>query len=160
DVRTEHPQTYLNRDGLGDHVSVDYTITAPAGVAVDLKSISGNVKVTGSRGAVRAETVSGDVTATDTPKLELAKSVSGNVTLSGVSTDGDLSAGSVSGNVIARSVKVHAFDLNSVSGDVRLSDVTCDRLNAKSVSGSVEYAGAINRNGTYDINVHSGNVRL
>jgi DUF4097 and DUF4098 domain-containing protein YvlB len=160
DVRTEHEQNYRDRDGRGDHVSVDYTITAPASVAVELKSISGNVKVTGSRGAVRAETISGDVTATDTPKIELAKSVSGNVTLSGVSTDGDLAVGSISGNVIARTVKVHALDMTSVSGDVKVSDVTCDRLSAKSVSGGVEYTGAINRNGSYDINVHSGTVRL
>ena len=160
DVRTEHEQNYRDRDGRGDHVSVDYTITAPAGVAVELKSISGSVKVTGSRGAVRAETISGDVTATDTPKLELAKSVSGNVTLSGVSTDGDLAVGSISGNVIARAVKVHALDMTSVSGDVKVNDVTCDRLSAKSVSGGVEYSGAINRNGSYDINVHSGTVRL
>jgi hypothetical protein len=160
DVRTEHEQNYRDRDGRGDHVSVDYTITAPAGVAVDLKSISGNIKVTGSRGAVRAETISGDVTATDTPKLELAKSVSGNITLTGVSTDSDLSVVSISGNVVARNVKVHALDLSSVSGDAKISDVTCDRLSAKSVSGGVEYAGAINKGGTYDFNVHSGTVRL
>src|SRR5262249_19373876 len=115
DVRTEYEQSYRDRDGRSNHVSVDYTITAPAGGSVARKSASGNVKVTGSRGAVRAETISGDVTATDTPKLELAKSVSGNVTLSGVSTDGDLSAVSISGNVVARSVKVHALDLSSIS---------------------------------------------
>ncbi|HMC72491.1 MAG TPA: DUF4097 family beta strand repeat-containing protein, partial [Mycobacteriales bacterium] len=160
DVRTEHEPMYRDRDNRGDHVSVDYAITAPAGVAVEVKSISGNVKVTGSRGAVRAETISGDVVATDTPKLELAKSVSGNVTLTGVSTDGDLAAGSVSGDVIARSVKVHTLDLSSVSGNVKVNDVTCDRFNAKSTSGGVEYDGAITKGGTYDLNVHSGNVRL
>lgn len=159
DVRTEHEST-RNRDGDGDHVSVDYTVTVPASVGVDVKSVSGNVKVTGSRGSVRAETISGEVSATDTPKLELAKSVSGNVTLSGVSTDGDLAASSISGTVSARSVKVHELSLSSVSGDLKVTEVTCDRLAAKSVSGGVEYNGAINKGGTYDINVHSGDVRL
>jgi DUF4097 and DUF4098 domain-containing protein YvlB len=139
-VRTTH-------SGRNDHASVDYTITMPATAGVDVHSVSGGIKVTGIRGSVRAETVSGDVTATDTPKLETAKSVSGDVTLSGVTTDGDLSAGSVSGNVIARAVKVHALDLGSVSGDLTVTDVTYDRLTAKSVSGNVDYTGTINRAG-------------
>jgi DUF4097 and DUF4098 domain-containing protein YvlB len=152
-VRTTHT-------GRNEHVSVDYTITMPATAAADVHSVSGNVKATGIRGSVRVESVSGNVTATDTPKLEAAKSVSGDVTLSGVTTEGDLSAGSVSGNVVARTVKVHALDIGSVSGDLTAVDVACDRLTAKSVSGSVDYTGAITKGGTYDINVHSGDVRL
>lgn len=160
EIRTDHESTRQDRGRREDHVSVDYTITMPAAASVDVHSVSGNVKATGIRGSVRAETISGDVVATDTPKVEVAKSVSGNVTLAGVSTDGDLSAGSVSGNVSARTVKVHGLDLNSISGSVKVSDVTCERLAAKSVSGGVEYDGAITRGGVYDINVHSGTVRL
>lgn len=161
DVRTEHGPTRRERgDRRGDHVSVDYAITVPAGASVDMHSISGTLKATGLRGAVRAETISGDVQADDVPKIEQAKSVSGNVSVNGVSTDGDLSAGTVSGNLTARAVKAHALQLNSISGSLRVIDVTCDRLSAKSVSGDVAYEGAITRGGTYDINVHSGTVRL
>jgi DUF4097 and DUF4098 domain-containing protein YvlB len=77
-----------------------------------------------------------------------------------VTTDGDLSAGSVSGSVVARNVKVHSLEIGSVSGDLTATDVACERLTAKSVSGSVDYTGAITKGGTYDINVHSGDVRL
>jgi DUF4097 and DUF4098 domain-containing protein YvlB len=125
-----------------------------------MKSVSGNVKVSAVRGAVRAESVSGDVTTTDTPKVEAAKSVSGNVTLTGIQNDGDLSASSVSGSVSAKGVKAHALDLGSVSGDVTVSDVTCDRLNAKSVSGGFEYIGDLAKGGVYDVNLHSGTVRF
>jgi DUF4097 and DUF4098 domain-containing protein YvlB len=143
-----------------DRVSVDYTITMPASAAIEVHSVSGNVKVTGVRGAARAEAISGDVTMADTPKLEMAKSVSGNVTLSGVTADGDLSAASVSGNLVGKAIKVHALDLGSVSGDVRMTDVSCDRLAAKSISGTVEYAGTITRGGSYEVNAHSGDIRL
>ena len=159
EIRTEHERNFRDR-GRSDHTSVDYTLTIPSGASIDAHSVSGSVKVTGARGAARAETVSGDVVVVDCPKLELAKSVSGNVTLSGVQTDGDLAAGSVSGDVIAKAVKVHGLDLNSVSGNLSVTDVTCDRLAAKSVSGNVEYAGGLARGGTYDINVHSGTIRL
>jgi DUF4097 and DUF4098 domain-containing protein YvlB len=154
DVRTSYPRFTNN------NVSVDYTVTVPSGVSVELHSVSGSVKVTGVRGVVRAESVSGNVIATDTPKLELAKSVSGDVTFSGVSTDTDVSIGSVSGSVRGRGVKAHGLEFNSVSGDVVISDVTCDRFGAKSVSGAIEYSGTITRSGRYDMNSHSGAIRL
>ena len=157
DVRTEYVSGRFSRN---NNVSVDFTVTVPSGASVEAKSVSGSVKVTGVRGAVRSESVSGDVTTTDTPRVEAAKSVSGDVTLSGIQNDGELSASSVSGNVRARGVKAHALDLGSVSGDLTVSDVTCDRLNAKSVSGGFEYSGSIARGGVYDVNLHSGTVRF
>ena len=157
DIRTDYDNTRMFRNL---NVSVDYTLTVPSSASVDLKSVSGSVKVTGVKGAVRAESISGNVTTTDTPKVEAAKTVSGNVTLTGITIDGDLSAGSVSGTVTAKGVKAHALELGSVSGDVVVTDVTCDRLNAKSVSGGFEYSGTITRGGVYDVNVHSGTVRF
>jgi DUF4097 and DUF4098 domain-containing protein YvlB len=122
--------------------------------------VSGSVKVTGVHGSLRAEAVSGEVTISDAPRLEAAKTVSGDVSLTGVTADGDLSAGSVSGNVRAKGLKARGLDLGSVSGDINVSDVTCERLGVKTVSGGVEYAGGIAKGGRYEINAHSGTVRL
>ena len=160
DVRTEHEQNRSDRNRQSDHVSVDYTVMVPASVSVDLHSISGAVKVTGVHGSLRAETISGNVTISDAPKLEAAKTVSGNVSLTGIASDGDLSASSISGNVTAKGVKARGLDLGIISGDINVSDVTCERLGVKSVSGTVEYAGAIVKGGRYEINAHSGTVRL
>jgi hypothetical protein len=160
EIRAEHGRNRSDRGRRGDSASVDFTVTVPASVSVDLHSVSGSVRVTGVRGTVRAESVSGNVTTGDTPNLELAKSVSGDVSLTGAAAEGDLAAGSVSGNITARGLKARGLDLNSVSGDVLLTDVTCDRLMIKSVSGDIEYTGAIVRNGRYEINTHSGDVRL
>jgi DUF4097 and DUF4098 domain-containing protein YvlB len=160
DVQTDHGQNRRDRDNRSDHVSVDYTIVVPASVSVDLHSISGTVKVTGVHGSLRSETISGNVTITDAPKLEIAKTVSGDVMLTGITTDGDLTASSVSGNVRAKGLKARGIDLGIISGDINVSDVTCDRLGVKSISGSVEYAGGIAKGGRYEINAHSGNVRL
>lgn len=160
DIRTEHEQNRTDRNRQGDHVSVDYTVTVPASVSVDVHSVSGTVKVTGVHGSLRAETVSGEVIVNDAPRLEAARTVSGDVSLIGVTADGDLSAGSVSGNVHAKGLKARGLDLGSVSGDINVSDVTCERLGVKTVSGSVEYAGGIARGGRYEINTHSGTVRL
>jgi DUF4097 and DUF4098 domain-containing protein YvlB len=153
EVRTLHT-------ARNDRVSVDYTVIVPTGVAVEARSVSGDVKVGSVQGSVRAETVSGNVTAASTPKLELAKSVSGNVELTDGGTDGDLAASSISGDIRARGLKAHGIDLRSVSGDMRLIDVTCDRLSAQSLSGGVEFTGTLAKSGRYDFGSHSGSVRL
>jgi len=154
DIRTEYPRTTRSS------VSVDYTVTVPAGASIELHSISGTIKVTGVRGSVRVETISGSVTASDTPNVELAKTVSGDVSLSGISTDGDVAAGTVSGTLTAKGLKAKRLDLNSVSGDITLTDINVASVHAKSISGSFEYAGAIQKGGDYDVNVHSGTIRF
>jgi DUF4097 and DUF4098 domain-containing protein YvlB len=153
DVRTNHT-------GHNDHVSVDYAVSVPDSASVELASVSGSIKVSGVKGSVRATTVSGDVTTNDTPKVEVARSTSGNVTIGHISIDGDLSAGSISGSVTVKGVKARGLDLGSISGDVLVTDATCDRLTAKSVSGGIEYSGSLSHNGRYEMNTHSGSIRL
>ena len=155
DVRTEYDRTFRN-----NNVSVDYTVTVPSTVTLEVKSISGSVKVTSVQGAVRAESVSGNVTTASTPRLDAAKSVSGDIELTNAGTDADLSATSVSGSVRAKGLKARSLEAGSVSGDVVLTDVACERLGVKSVSGELEFSGALARNGRYDFNSHSGSIRL
>jgi hypothetical protein len=160
EVRTEHEQNRTDRNRQDNHVSVDYTIVVPATASVDLHSVSGGIKVTGVHGSLRSESISGDVTIADAPKLEAAKTVSGDVSLTGITTDGDLTASSVSGNVRAKGLKARGVDLGSVSGDIAVTEATCERLGIKTVSGNIEYGGGIARGGRYEINGHSGTVRL
>ena len=147
EVRTESDRGWDDRNGS---VSVDYTISLPASAGVDAKSVSGVIKISNVQGIVRVENV----------KVELAKSVSGDVSLGGVTSDGDLSASSVSGSVTAKGVKARGLDLATVSGTITISDASCDRLDSKSVSGDIGYSGTIARAGRYNINTHSGSIRL
>lgn len=153
DVRTSHTSR-------NDRVSVDYTITLPASTAVEAKSVSGGVRVTGVQGPVRIETISGNLSTSATPRLELAKTVSGNVDVTDVTTERDLSVSSISGTVRGKNVKAHALELLTVSGDLIVTDAVCDRLQARSVSGNIEYSGSLARNGRYDFTSHSGDLRL
>jgi DUF4097 and DUF4098 domain-containing protein YvlB len=154
EIRTQYPRR------SGDRVSVDFTIQVPASAAVEVRSVSGAVRVTNVRGVVRAESVSGSVTTIGSPRVEVARSVSGNVELDGASQAEDLTVASVSGNVRARDIKARALQVSTVSGNIAVSNAACDRLEAKSVSGSIEYGGALARTGRYDVNSHSGDVRL
>jgi DUF4097 and DUF4098 domain-containing protein YvlB len=153
DIRT-------NYVGGNSDISVDYAIAVPASASVEVHSVSGDVKVTGAQGLVRLESVSGNITVSGTPRLERAKSVSGDVTLTDAGGDGDMSLGSVSGTIHAKGLKSRGVDVSSVSGDVTLASVACERLDAKSMSGDLGYEGTLARSGRYNLNSHSGTVRL
>jgi DUF4097 and DUF4098 domain-containing protein YvlB len=155
EVRTVYPQNRRNYSG-----SVDYTITVPTGVNASIKTVSGDVRVTNVKGELRAESISGNVATSGAMRLASVKSVSGNVEVIDAATESALSISTVSGNVTARGLKARALDLSSVSGDVIATNVTSDRVSAKSVSGNIEYEGPLARAGRYEMNAHSGDVRL
>jgi len=153
EVRTEYPR---RRNWSG---GVDFTVSVPRDASVSLRSVSGTVKVTNVNGELRAETISGDIITMTTKKLRTAKTVSGDVEISEAESD-ELSLGSVSGDVTVTRLKGSGLDGQTVSGDLRLTDVEIDHASLRSVSGDIEYAGRFNRNGRYQFQSHSGDIRL
>lgn len=153
EVRTEYERNTRN-------VSVDYTVTAPAGSSVYAHAVSGDIKVTSIKGEVRVDTVSGDVAAIGTPGATLVKTVSGDASVSGVSNGNELRATTVSGDVTVSGAKVRAIDADSISGTVHLSDVSCERATAKSISGDITFGGALSRGGRYEFKSQSGEIRV
>jgi hypothetical protein len=160
DVRTRYPGRDERSGRRSIDVSVAYTVTAPAGTGVTARSISGDVSITGIKGAVDAESVSGEIRIQQGVLVERAKSISGDVDIEGVSLDGTLEASSVSGDVRARNVKARRVELGSTSGDVEVSEVSCETADLRSTSGVVEYTGAFVKGGRYVFRSHSGNVRV
>lgn len=159
EVRTVYPRrnTYGER---GISARVDYVIAVPVGISVAVKSISGNVFVSGVRGEVRAETISGDVNVDSTPNLALAKTVSGDVIARDIGGATTLVLSTVSGSVIASGLRVRALEAGSVSGDVKLSGMQVERVEARSVSGNLEFDAPLLKAGRYEFTSHSGNVRI
>ena len=153
EVRTEYPR---RRNWSG---GVDFTLSVPRDASVALRSVSGTVKVTNINGELRAETVSGDIIMMTAKKLRVAKTVSGDVEISESEAD-ELSLGSVSGDVIVNRLKGNGFDAQSVSGDMRLTDVEIDHASIRSVSGDIDYSGRLARNGRYQFQSHSGDIRV
>jgi DUF4097 and DUF4098 domain-containing protein YvlB len=153
EVRTEMPR---RRNG---YWAVDYTVAVPSGANVTVKSVSGDLRVSNVRGELRAESVSGDVSATSTGRLRHVRSVSGDVLISDVDGD-DLTGGTISGDVVIRNIKARSVDFDTVSGDLRFTEADCERLNLKSNSGNIEYAGRLVRNGRYELQSFSGEIRI
>ena len=153
EVRTELP----SRRNVS--AVVDYTVALPSGANVDVKTVSGTVRVSSVRGELRAESISGDVTAASVTRVRALKSLSGNIELS--DADGDeIAANTASGTVMARNVKARSLEFESVSGDMRFTETQSDRVTLKTISGNIEYGGRLARSGRYDMTSHSGNVRI
>ena len=155
EVRTVYPRNRRNYSA-----SVDYTIALPSGASANVRSVSGSVRVTNVKGELRAESISGSVVTTGATRLALVKSVSGDIDITDAAAEGQVNASTVSGHLVARGLTAGSLDLSSVSGDILLTNVTAERVAVKTVSGNLEYAGPLARNGRYEMNAHSGNVRL
>jgi len=153
EVRTEYPRR-SNWSG-----GVDYTVSLPRDANVILRSVSGDIRVTTLNGDLRAETISGNLLATSVRRIRQAKTISGDLEIADSDGD-DVTASTVSGNVIARGLKARAVDLQSVSGDLRMTDVESDRTYVRSVSGSVDFTGRLARTGRYEFQSHSGDIRV
>jgi DUF4097 and DUF4098 domain-containing protein YvlB len=152
EVRTDYPR----RNWSG---GVDFTVSLPRDANVVLRSVSGDVRVSNLNGDLRAETISGALLATSVKRIRQAKTISGDLEITDTDAD-DVVASTISGTLLARGVKARSVDLQSVSGDVRITDVQSDRTYVRSISGSIDFSGQLARNGRYEFQSHSGDVRV
>jgi DUF4097 and DUF4098 domain-containing protein YvlB len=162
EVRTVYPQgDDMRRNNRRNvNVSVNYTVSAPAGTRLTVNSISGSIRVADIKGDVSANSISGTVRVANGGRIAAAKSVSGDVEILDTQTDGAIEVQSISGGVTLRKVSARRIDVGSVSGGVTVQDTQCDRVEAHSVSGSVEFGGPLAKGGRYELNSHSGDVRV
>ncbi len=162
EVKTNYPSgddaRRNNRRNL--NVSVAYTVATPAGTRVAVESISGNVKITDVKGDVSATTISGDVRIAGGGRVGSAKSISGNVEVIEAQVDGPLEARSVSGDVTLQRINARRVQSESVSGNIHLEDIQSDRVEAHTTSGEITFAGALVKNGRYELKGFSGEVRV
>ena len=162
EVRARYPTGDAERRGnrRNINVTVDYNVTAPAGVRLRAHSISGTVVARDIKGELSVESVSGDVRIFNGARVASAKSISGSIEVNDTQTDGALNASTASGNVVLKRVKARTLEVGSVSGDVLLEEVDCGRLEAQSISGNVKFSGPLARGGRYELTSHSGTVTV
>ena len=144
----------------GFNVSVHYNITVPPGTRIRVVTLSGNVVASDIQGELSLMTTSGDVKITNAARVTAARSTSGDVYLTNIDSDVGLDAGTVSGDVLVRSVKARRMTLGTVSGRVVVQDVQTERLAAQSFTGNVEFSGNLVKGGRYEFKSHQGDVRV
>jgi DUF4097 and DUF4098 domain-containing protein YvlB len=144
----------VNRQGLPP--LVDYALTVPEWMALRLSGIETDIRVRGMQAPVEAECMRGDITVSESHGPLQLSSVEGEVSVSGAR---DVQATSVN-NTVQLDRIVGQIEVESVNGDIRLRQVQSSKVQASSVSGSVLFSGAFQRNGVYRLASHTGNLQV
>lgn len=134
---------------------VEWRLTVPADLALQLTTHAGDIAVTGPRASVSATSVEGAIT---------LKGGSGNVTLTTVEgalrvedATGKVALSTVDGDAWVRGVRGD-LSVNTVDGAITLDQVESDNVTATTVDGDVAFAGPIRAEGRYRLTSHDGDV--
>ena len=136
---------------------VEYQITVPVWMPLQLSGVSTDVRVEGSRAAIHVETVEGHVTVVGGADEVSAESVEGDVVVSGVR--GRVNAHSVDGAVHLDDI-VGDITAESVDGNITIQGSQSSNVDASTVDGDIYYVGTIRDGGRYDLATHDGGVTI
>jgi hypothetical protein len=143
--------------GNSINVSVDYKVWVPEQAAVELSSVSGDVKLATIGGAAKIKCVSGNVDLGGAARADIDL-VSGELKMGNIAGDTFIKA--VSGDIEVKGIK-GSVEVEAVSGDIDLLDVAgAQTVAAKSVSGNITYAGTVVAGSRFEIKSHSGDVTV
>jgi DUF4097 and DUF4098 domain-containing protein YvlB len=145
---------HSQRGRMGD---TRYEVTVPAGVRLELKSVSGDITAHGVGGELEAGAVSGDIDVSDASGHVDLESVSGDITAERLS--GDVRTNAVSGDVTLSRVS-GTLEVETVSGEMSVDNSNVSSLRTETVSGELTYDGALDPAGRYEFHSQSGDIRL
>jgi DUF4097 and DUF4098 domain-containing protein YvlB len=160
-IETNYPRqrTFLGGDSI--NIFVNYKLWIPSEASVEVKSVSGDVGLEAIGGAIKTGVVSGSVTLKKAAAGADLSTVSGELILEEIS--GDVYLKTVSGDIDVTRIK-GSIEAETVSGRIEMREVSEARearaVNAKSLSGDVDYQGGISPQGRYTLKSHSGDLRL
>jgi DUF4097 and DUF4098 domain-containing protein YvlB len=158
DIQTaESTLRVRGRSARGPSGLVDYQVTVPRWMAVNLTGTYLEATIEGTSAEVTVETVHGNV-----------RVVGGSGTVSVRSVEGEVTVDKASGRVQATSVN-ETIRLTNVAGDMTAETTNGDivvenaqtsSLEASTVNGDITFNGTIRENGAYRLATHGGDVRV
>ena len=122
-----------------DEARVDYDVTVPAGVAVNVSTTSAPITADGLSGDIGLSSETGQLTVRNVAKSYVhVRSMTAPVSLTNVSL-------------------THT-DIQSSGGAVQLNNVTGQRVSVGTTTGNIEYRGDCSGGGDYLLTTHSGAI--
>jgi DUF4097 and DUF4098 domain-containing protein YvlB len=132
-------------------------VRVPRGARVWVKSAEGSIEVSGMTGEVDLSTVGGGIKVTGTLRLVTAESMEGDLEVSGASPLVRVKTGG--GKILLRQAGGDVI-ASTVSGPIIASEAQMASARLETVSGPVSYSGTLDRRGTLNIQTHSGDIEL
>lgn len=139
---------------------VEFNVKVPADTAVDVRTVSGDIRVTNVKGEVRVQGVSGNVGLEGTTRVATVKTVSGGITINNAGADAQLSLSTVSGDLLVQALNSRALDVNTINGDVHITGWSGDRAQIRTLDGDLDLQASLVKGGRYEVDSHSGNINL
>ncbi len=143
------------RSRRGGPPSIDYELTIPRDMEIDIAGTFTDIVVDGVGGEVRARTVHGNIVVRGGTGLVRVESVQGDVRVDGArgrieaeSTNGNIEIDDVTGDVLAE----------GVNGEIILNGIRSQSVEAVTTNGSIHYDGVIEDDGQYRFINHNGNI--
>lgn len=134
---------------------VDYQLTVPTWMPLDLHGLSAEIDVEGTRAAVQAKTVNGSVRIVGGAETVAATSIQGPVQV--LNAKGRVEVSSVN-----EAVKLRRIDgdvtAESVNGVIVLDAVDAKSLEASTVNGNILFLGPMMSGGLYSFSTHNGSL--
>ena len=137
--------------------AVDYEITAPAWMALELGGMYAEISVEGTRAPIKAETLEGNITIKGGGEAITLTTVNGRIRVEGAHGRMDLHSVSEGIEVSESQGDVTA---ETVSGDIHLRRVQAKNVDLQTVSGDLVYDGPVIDGGSYAMLTHSGSVTM
>ena len=145
------------RSSRGPGNMVDYQITVPSWMALELGGMYAYIDVEGVRGAVVAETLEGDITIKAPAEQVKASTTNGKISVEGAR--GRVEVHSTSESIRIVDVQGDLF-VEGLSGSILLGGIRARTVEAETLSGNLIYEGSIVDGGRYSFLTHSGNISL
>src|SRR5438270_2033247 len=124
-----------------DETKVDYDVTIPAGVSVNVSTTSAPITADGISADIGLSSESGQITVHNIAKSHVhVRSVTAPVNL--------------------QDVTMSRVDVQSTGGAVQLKNVNGQRVTAGTTSGNIDYQGDCSGGGNYILTTHSGAINL
>ncbi|HUU35740.1 MAG TPA: DUF4097 family beta strand repeat-containing protein [Vicinamibacterales bacterium] len=136
---------------------VDFTLTVPRWMAVNLSGTYLAATIEGTTAEVNVETVGGDLSLKGGSGTVTLRSIEGEITVEGSSgkvqattVNDSITITGVSGDIVAE----------TTNGDVSVTNAKASSLEISTVNGDVRFEGPTAERGTYRVTTHNGDIRV
>lgn len=151
-VRTQRASGSRGPGGL-----VDYQITVPRWMPVNLSGTYLDATIEGTTAEVTVETVHGNARVTGGNGAVSLRSVEGVITV-------DKATGRVQATTVNEGIRITnvsgEITAETTNGDIFIDSATTSNLEAYTVNGEVTFNGTIRDNGVYRLGTHNGDIRV
>ena len=145
------------RSSRGPSGLVDYRVTVPKWMPVNLSGTYLDATIEGTTAEVTVETVHGNATIVGGSGAVSARSVEGIITV-------DKASGRVQATTVNEGIRVTnvtgEISAETTNGDIVIENAQTSNLEASTVNGDVTFNGSIRDNGAYRLTTHGGDIRV